>query len=289
MAAADGSFRIDKFAFGDDEINYSLYDKTAASALQDVQILQSPILEAFTDNSISLRSRLVTYSRQDLLYLPVILLNELSENTRTTTGLGGGGTFGAGSFVVVINSATKDLSTFSGQPGVIDGRRTATGAASNFIRLDQGINNSASIPSEALDPNLVESAYIVEIDNRLGEIVTTTSLSSVATPSFIDDDQIASYSFGSDPYVMPIGPADSSTGEDTSDSGTPLKGQRGTRLSYSIRASQHLVTNDYLFDTFGSTATVDTFSLKFIDTFIRVHGETTGYRVDVPIRFVKQA
>ena len=55
LAAGDGSFRIAKFAFGDDEIDYSLYRNSNAaegahpsgSAYYDINILQSPILEAF--------------------------------------------------------------------------------------------------------------------------------------------------------------------------------------------------------------------------------------------------
>jgi len=31
LAKGDGSFKISKFAFGDDEINYNLYDKTHGS------------------------------------------------------------------------------------------------------------------------------------------------------------------------------------------------------------------------------------------------------------------
>ena len=48
LAKGDGSFKIVKFALGDDEINYELYDKNNASgsAYYDIEIIQSPILEA---------------------------------------------------------------------------------------------------------------------------------------------------------------------------------------------------------------------------------------------------
>ena len=56
LAKGDGSFRVAKFALGDDEINYRLYDKnnTSGSAYYDLSILQTPILEAFTDNAADL-------------------------------------------------------------------------------------------------------------------------------------------------------------------------------------------------------------------------------------------
>ena len=63
LARADGSFRIEKFAFGDEEINYGLYNKDHAngSAYFDLEILQTPILEAFTNNSSLMKSKLMNF------------------------------------------------------------------------------------------------------------------------------------------------------------------------------------------------------------------------------------
>ena len=57
LAKGNGSFKIAKFALGDDEIDYSLYDKTnvSGSAYYDLSILQTPVLEAFTNNASSLK------------------------------------------------------------------------------------------------------------------------------------------------------------------------------------------------------------------------------------------
>ena len=43
IAQGDGSFKIVKFALGDEEINYGLYNKThpSGSAYYDLQILQT--------------------------------------------------------------------------------------------------------------------------------------------------------------------------------------------------------------------------------------------------------
>ena len=77
LAKGDGSFNITKFALGDDEINYELYDKNhpSGSAYFDVEILQSPVLEAFTNNTSVLKSKLLSVSRTNLLYLPEIRNN----------------------------------------------------------------------------------------------------------------------------------------------------------------------------------------------------------------------
>ena len=74
---AAGNFKITKFALGDDEIDYGLYNKDhpSGSAYYDLEILQTPILEAFTQINASINYGLLTYARADLLYLPDIKLN----------------------------------------------------------------------------------------------------------------------------------------------------------------------------------------------------------------------
>ena len=74
LARGDGSFRISKFALGDDEIDYGLYNKLHASgsAYYDLEILQTPVLEAFTNNMSSMKSKLMSISRTNLLYMPIL-------------------------------------------------------------------------------------------------------------------------------------------------------------------------------------------------------------------------
>ena len=77
LAKGDGSFRITKFALGDDEINYKLYDKdnSSGSAYYDLEIMQTPILEAFTNNTSMLQDKLLSIPRTNLLYLPELKIN----------------------------------------------------------------------------------------------------------------------------------------------------------------------------------------------------------------------
>ena len=73
LARADGSFRIASFALGDDEINYTLYDSSAATAQKDLNIMKTPVLEAFTDSSSILRHRLLTLRGLDnTLFFPSV-------------------------------------------------------------------------------------------------------------------------------------------------------------------------------------------------------------------------
>ena len=59
---AEGNYQITKFAIGDDEIDYGLYNLNhpSGSAYYDLEILQTPVFEAFTNNTSVLKSNLMT-------------------------------------------------------------------------------------------------------------------------------------------------------------------------------------------------------------------------------------
>ena len=77
---AEGNFRIVKFGLGDDEIDYSLYnaDHPSGSAYYDLEILQSPVMEAATKQASSIKYGLLSITRTDLVYMPVLELNQKS-------------------------------------------------------------------------------------------------------------------------------------------------------------------------------------------------------------------
>jgi hypothetical protein len=59
LARNDGSFKITKFSFGDDEINYQLYDSNK-SFDQDGDILNLPVLEPISDENYAQLYRLIS-------------------------------------------------------------------------------------------------------------------------------------------------------------------------------------------------------------------------------------
>ena len=65
LAKNDGSFQITKFAFGDDEINYQLYDATRATN-QDADILNLPVLEPISNSDVALLYRLISLPQGSL-------------------------------------------------------------------------------------------------------------------------------------------------------------------------------------------------------------------------------
>ena len=271
LAKGDGSFKIVKFAFGDDEINYTLYNKSHASgsAYFDLSILQTPVFEAFTNNTSTMKSKLLSIPRTNLLYLPVIQINNINAPSHQM--------HSAAAFVVAVDKDTED--SFKNITGIMTGQTLEGGT---IIRLDQGLDTIEIPPNFTIDADLVETQYIVEIDNRFAKLMSTDGV--LAKVSFIDDDNIASYylSLGTDNAFV-------SENEEREDINTRqvIQGPRGTILKFKLQASLELNTSTYLFNQLGSTTTMNSVSVSYIDSIVRVTGATTGFGVDVPVRYIK--
>src|SRR6056300_1506230 len=65
LARGDGSFKITQFALADDEIDYTLYNPShpSGSALYGEAIENMPVLEAFPDETQSMKYKLATLPR----------------------------------------------------------------------------------------------------------------------------------------------------------------------------------------------------------------------------------
>jgi len=284
LAKGDGSFKITKFAFGDDEINYNLYDKNheSGSAYYDIQILQSPVLEAFTNNASSMKSKLISIPRTNLLYLPVMKLqtndNNYKKDQITSTG----------NYLVSVDDDSNDFDSSTkklvAEDGVLNG---VSGGGNSKIQVQQGLDTSDISSTFIIDPDLNETQFILEIDNRLGMI---SHGGTTAAVSFIDDDNLASYFLSSNPYVEISEGAGKDTAIDVlADTySMAIAGPRGNVLEFQIKASLDLNSSTALFTKLGSTYLINGTSFYYIDTTVRVTGATTGYRLDIPVRFVKK-
>ena len=290
LARGDGSFKIVKYAFADDEIDYSKYDLDAAngSAYFDIEILKTPIIEALTNNTSTMKNRLLSIPKTNLFYMPSMLINQNTVGTTLSPQ-----TDTINSYIVSVDSQTDQM--FTGDNKVfgdfnlksngifLSNTDTATNQTDpKSILVDQGINNNAVNKNFTIDPTLKETQYIVEIDNRLGSIAD--SQSGIQAYSFLDDDNIASYSFGTDSALVT-----SLNGS----SDTPLQGARGTRIQFRINPSIELNSSTYLFTLLGSVDSLvfNSEPAKYfyrIDSSVRITGATTGYRLDVPITFLKK-
>ena len=273
LARGDGSFKIAKFALGDDEINYSLYNAAHASgsAYFDLEILQTPVLEGFTDPEASMHHRLVTLTRNDVLYMPILELFENADfgSVRDST---------TNAFLVAVDSDTQDA--VGTTAGVIWGE-TPSSVTSTSIVVDQ-VTDTNNDPARTmpLSSDLVETRYQIEIDKRFGSLYSTSG--NRARVSFVNEAQMASYylTLSNSRYVSNI--------TSTDESASSINGPRGTRLKFRIGASLNLNGSTTLFTRFGGTSTVGSTAVYHIDTIVRVTGVTTGYSIDIPVRFIKK-
>lgn len=295
LAKGDGSFRITQFALGDDEINYGLYntEHTGGSAYYDVEIMNTPVFEAFTNNIASLNSKLLSISRTDLFYLPVLKLN----NKATGTDFALSSLVQNGYLLTTDENTTKKLITennsinitFNSLPltpkGILNGYQQAGG---NIIRVDQGIDNSAipQVDANSIPQDLKETQYFIEMDNRFMQLVGSDG--NIINMSYVDDDDMAAYYVSStnDNIVKDI----SSTPSTATDK--VLNGANGTSVQYKLKSKDELRVNDYLFDKLGTELTSKfnfggTTKVKSINTSVRITGMTTGYAIDVPIVILK--
>ena len=286
------------------------------------------MLEAFTNNTSNLNSRLMSMSRTNILYMPTLKLNKITSQDVSDsiqrrssfmydrTESGSSVTWADTKFVVAVDEDTFNALVFNKNGEtymyhkVIQGFGGSTIAATGGeIRVDQGLDSDAISPTTGLDSDLVETAYIVELDYRLGRLKSPTT-QAPAPVNFIDDDNIASYYINDSAFVK-NNPSTDVLGDDrpgTNNYGPQAHaGPRGTILQFRLHASAELQNSTYLFTQLGSSEDTDGASNTFgfltsdarptvenkityyLDTTVRVTGANTGVRMDIPVRYVKIA
>jgi len=280
---AEGNFQITKFALGDDEIDYGLYDKNhpSGSAYYDLSILQTPVLEAFTNNMSSMKSRLISYTSNDLLYLPIIQLNETMAPLDSVSN----------AYIIAVDLETANALTSNGTLSIATNTGYFNGNEINgggWVIADQGLDTTELTPRDQVNPLLLETQYFVQFDNRFGTVAGRDF--DLMTPVTVDDDNIATY------IITLDGEGGNSVSQIGVDGESSIQGPRGTRVGLAIKSSIELQTSTFLFNQLGSPGSVDltgpetiaAADYKFIDTTLRISGVTTGYTLDVPIRLVKK-
>lgn len=286
LAAGNTSFHITQFALGDDEINYGLFNTGSTTALQDLSILQTPVLEAFTNNGSSLKSKLLWLPNPNLLYLPVLRLNEIVSPTNPDTG----------NYVVLVDQSTTDDTVTSNagnsigyvQGSIVDGMifGTITEDLGSYIRIDSGIDTE---DATEIDSSLIEQEFQIEMDHRFGTIVSRDGIVA-ASPIAIDDDNIATYILRREPgsQFVKVPSQSQNTGAETI-----IRGPLSSYVEFKIRSTESLRNNNFLFNRLGSTTTSykkannTSQTTNIIDSIVKITGLTTGYSVDIPVRYAK--
>ena len=309
---AEGKFNIIKFALGDEEINYQLWDTTQdQNAHYDLQILQTPLLEAFTSNESLMRSKLFSLARTDLLYMPILKVNDKFESVKPSTTTNG--------FILLADRNTvKTNEGNKAEDGFMPGRYKPEDDGrftTKCINIDQGIDSTEDGRTvlHSMDPGLLETSFTIKVDSRLLQLSVPQGMrnyNAFTRPlslQYLDDDYIASYFIAPGTPGMPIvEPATSGfrsrnlINDQATESTTEIEEfemfQRplGKVLQFVPRVTSELEFSESFFDKLGSTGTNLTYrqgtiaSYKYIDTTINVQGMTTGATIDIPIRIVKK-
>tara|TARA_B100000085_G_scaffold285173_1_gene320285 strand:- start:289 stop:1290 length:1002 start_codon:yes stop_codon:yes gene_type:complete len=305
---AQGNFRITKFSVGDDEIDYGLYNLThpSGTAYSDLEILQTPVLEAFTQVNAGINYGLVSYSRQDILYLPEIQWNQKSFNpniVQKATAYG----------VVFLADDTKTnnqtptsekISSAYTNSTLISGKTNG-----RFVLLETGISSDelAATPANQsaylMAVGLMDKSFKVRYDNRF--------ISSILGP-----DQNTSFTLAganrSANLTVGLGASTSTqvsrdiknyteaminagvnrvyAGQDTDTSTqySAITGPRGAFTALNFTINPNIPQSDYT--RFGSTSN-DLFGdgnlYDFLDTTVYVQGLSTSVNIQIPIRIIK--
>ena len=184
LARNDGSFRITQFSLADDEIDYTLYNPNhpSGSAFYGEAIENMPILEAFPDETQTMKYKLLTLPR-GTAKLPVLELgyttitlkqgSSLSITPQTLNYLGTDSTFESSGYTATIG----DLRTLSNFEGV--GVNT-TNAAQLNATATIGTNVSRTVIGTTINLTATTVNTLFGTANTLSTILTVTGRDSGA-------------------------------------------------------------------------------------------------------------
>lgn len=305
LAQGDGSFRIAKFALGDDEIDYGLFRGSnhpegahpSGSAYYDLEIMQTPVLEAFTNNTSVLKYKLLSMPQTNLLYLPEIRLNDVDNTSKAVILTLFSGEIDSGMLTSLISTGTGIflLAADEETKSILDANVAKVPThlkEDSHIRVDQGINTDEISYKRDISPDLKETQYIIQADHRLVRL-TDFRQNTLITESYIDDDMQASYyvTLNSDANIVTVDEANRSAMDTLSGANEIIAGPFGTKIRFNLKPSEEVATSTSLFSELGggsgSSLAIDALNFFYIDTNVRITGATTGSSIDIPVRILK--
>jgi len=302
---AQGRFRITKYALGDDEINYSLYNKNHVSggAYYDLEILQTPIKEA-TDAGINYG--LTSHTRTDLLYMPEIKVNKLLNESSLVTG---------NVHVLSANQETTEkLKAVFGKTNYI---LEAGSSTSTKVIVEMGIDSPDIAQTKENQrsylgaTNLIDKSMYVFADSRF--INTVLGPPKTATFTNTTDGKVkvnfgslrqssaTSVAFGVknySAYIVSTVP-NNITQNDTVDVSTytAVRGPKSAASAINLTIPVELMATSTgvsdikyaLYGTQGEILYGGSNKYDYIDTMVYLEGSTTSARVQIPVRIIRYA
>ena len=316
---SEGTFRITQFALGDDEIDYGLYNKDhpSGSAYYDLEILQTPILEAFATSNANINYGLASFNGNlNLLYMPTA---KVLDKSIATVGIGVLRSTGS-IFYVSVNPATatalKAAFALNGEGGGDFFQRDASNEMA--IHFETGITSVDGNPPRTIDlsnqanfleaNSLIDSNFDVHIDSRFCTSVRTLDpgqsawslKNGEATVKLFpaSSNQIASGNgMGLNKYKTAIIPAkisriaaDENAIVNFLDYST-INGPPGVVSMVMFNPISDIKAASAKYSLYGKTGQNlfgDGNTYDHIDTTAYVVGKTTGVQMQIPIRFIRK-
>ena len=311
---SQGQFNISKFALGDDEIQYSLYDKNhpSGSAYSDLEILQTPIEVAHTKTP-GINYGLLSLTRTDLLYLPSLVPNDkVTQATATTSSV----------YYIAANQETNDyLVTAFGSSKYNVQQNIATGQG---VFFESGLNTSELKGTQAnrriylQANNMLDSTFALDVDSRFvvgvmgpnPQAPGTTFANTLNGNSNVSVPNLTSNMVGASTSGMPNYNSYAVSGIPnrvyyfpgmhgmTSDTATSaLSGPRGTAVKLNLVMDGGLIadstgTRDIKYSQYGSTGQNlfgDGNTYDYIDTTVYLTGVNTTKRTQLRVRLIRTA
>ena len=312
-----GNFKVTKYAFGDDEIDYRLVDFGASQELSGSQA--TPIFEAFAERNAVINHGLLSHDRVDLFYLPILKTNEkVADSAYTTTT--STSTLGSGWEVYYLSAnsetATKLSTALTGSRFVLE-NNNITGIK---IIIESGLDTiSIELPrtEEArtayiLNTSLLDNYFNIYCDSRFVSNVLGPTKDAYFRNNSNDAPRINfktlerniplstntlfkhSYMF-----VLPGVPNlvynSSGDGEDINVSA--INGPRGSATALNFVIDDSMTTtsdgsSNYRYTTYGTSSSNlfgDGNLYDYIDTTILVEGATSQSTLHLPIRIIRYA
>ena len=316
---AQGDFKISKFAIGDDEIDYQLYNKNhpSGSAYYDLEILQTPVLEAFTRTNASINYGLTTFANQNLFYLPSIALNEKSFNPKTNAIIASTGVIYLADDSIGLTATATPRNTsqalsdvdFVSTPNVV----LSSGDTARAILIETGIDTPTVLPtpqkqSELIISNgLLDNSFTVSYDERFIEAVgystgptfqqTAANITFVPGSMTYEGGEVGAMSIdnyrevSADGFTTQVFARTSgSPPTDESVLASAIRGPRGSHCVLNFRINSSLTTESYIeFGSVNRTQNGGTQLYDFIDTNVYVRGASTGTTITLPIRIIRHS
>jgi len=306
---ANGTFAITKFALGDDEVDYSLYNKDhpSGSAYYDLEIMQTPVLEATTGVSAGINYGLMAVTAPDLLYLPVLEINKKSAVSNTVVSHG---TFANVFFVA--DTSTDTSTKLLASTALGDGKyfMVSNQGSGPCLLLEGGLNTTdikgtaANRTTYLESNNLLDNYFYVSYDSRfinsvlgpastatfnnsdMGDGTVTLSYSLTNASSVGVGAQLKNYS-----TARILGPSNNiiyNSAYNPVD--TNVSAISGPRSNFTLVGVEMRTTLDTEYSKYGFTSQ-DLFGdgnlYNYVDTTLYVWGSTTGIQAQIPLRLIK--